>query len=152
MVLGECTLAIADTAEHELSKDNAVVRKFGASSYLGVPLVTSDGVILGAFCLIDPDFHDWTAGEILMAEDFAAIATAQLENRIRQARAEETFHCVIHDLKTPLAGMSMATGLLQEQQSGLPEQVQPLLEILSESTSKALQLVKSLSGNPGSPK
>ena len=147
VVLGTSPLAVADVRA-ESFPGPSTANGFGITGYLGIPITTPEGLVLGAFCVIDAKPREWSPEEISLAEGFAAIVSDFLGDRIGKARADQAFHVVIHDLKTPLAGMAMATGLLQERQGDLPEQILPLVEILSESTNKALELVKSLLRKP----
>src|SRR5918997_6238455 len=46
-------LVIADARAHPLVRDNPAIRDLGVVAYLGLPLATADGAVLGSFCVID---------------------------------------------------------------------------------------------------
>ena len=48
-------------------------------SYLGVPLVTADGSVLGSLCAFDADPRDWSDGDVEVLEQLAASVVAELE-------------------------------------------------------------------------
>ena len=93
-------LRIDNAAEHPLVRDNPSIAQLGFAAYLGMPLVTMDGHVLGALCAIDKDVRVWTAAEESALADLAAIAAnevalrelaGQLEARIRsEATARHT--------------------------------------------------------------
>ena len=54
-------LLIEDARTHPLFKNNLAVRDLNVIAYLGIPLVTSDGYVLGSFCVIDSQPRHWTS-------------------------------------------------------------------------------------------
>lgn len=57
-------LIIPETRAHPLVYDNPVIQELEVESYLGFPISSSDGHVLGSFCVIDRVRRDWTAEEI----------------------------------------------------------------------------------------
>lgn len=140
-VLRRSMLVIGDTlAEPEFCKILSV-EEYGIRSYLGCPLMTSDGTVLGSFCAIDYVVRDWTLDEIDSIRDFAALVVEKIETRMAAERHRSSFDVMIHDLKSPLSGMLMASALLNERAADFPERVRPLLEAVTEEGGKALRLV-----------
>jgi len=84
-------LAIADVREHPLMQGNPAIAENGVVAYLGIPVFSSDGFAVGAFCAIDTKPRTWRADEVeLMVEltgffgsleDVAAAKTAQAKLR-----------------------------------------------------------------------
>lgn len=151
VVSRESPLVISDARAHPLVADNPAIRDLGVVAYLGFPITTSEGIVLGAFCVIDHQPREWSPAEISMVREFTAIVADQLETRVVRARSRNALDVVIHDLKTPLAGVTMAAGLLMEQLKEIPGKLHPLVEVLSESSAKALQLIRTLSGSQAGP-
>lgn len=46
-------LVIGDAREHPLVRDSDAIRDLGVVAYLGIPLATADGTVLGSFCVLD---------------------------------------------------------------------------------------------------
>jgi len=78
-------LILSDTRDHPgIPCDLAV-------AYLGIPLVTSDGQILGSFCVFDPSPRDWSNDDVATITDLAASVATEIELRTdiaRRARLE----------------------------------------------------------------
>ncbi|WP_226377659.1 GAF domain-containing protein [Citrifermentans bremense] len=53
-------LIIEDARVHPLFKENLAIRDLKVIAYLGIPLVTSDGYVLGSFCVIDHKPRHWS--------------------------------------------------------------------------------------------
>lgn len=75
-------LVIPDARDHPLVCDNRAVSELGVVAYAGVPLVTSDGLTLGAFCAIDGQPRAWTKQQIEILRDLAAVAMTEIELRM----------------------------------------------------------------------
>lgn len=110
---------IRDTREDPRSRDLPVLRKLGVCAFAGVPLVTSDGYVLGGLCVLDTKPRDWTQAEISALEDLAAAASTEIELRsaIQIAResqgraeaAEADFRGLVEDLDAIVWEMDAAT-------------------------------------------
>ncbi len=126
-------LIIADAREHPLVRDNPAIPDLGVVAYAGIPLVTSDGHVLGSFCVIDHQPRVWTAQDIAILNDLAAAVMTEIELRVtaweattRAAEREELLAraqgaqtqaeaavrlrndfltVAAHDLRTPLTNM-----------------------------------------------
>lgn len=123
---------------------NGAVADLGVISYLGFPLAGPDDHIFGAFCVIDTRPRDWTEDEIEAVRDFTALVAGQIELLTARHREKSSLDVVIHDLKSPLAAIRMATGMLTERSDRIAGELRPLVEALGESSEHALQLVESL--------
>jgi PAS domain S-box-containing protein len=84
-------LVIDDAREHPLVQDNGAISDLGVVAYAGVPLVMSDGQVLGSFCVIDNIPHRWTEDELEILHTLAASAVGELELRrlLRERRCAE---------------------------------------------------------------
>ena len=74
-------LITADAREVPMLQNNLAVPALGVVAYAGVPLITADGLCLGAFCAIDTKPHDWTEAQLTVLRDLAASAMVEIELR-----------------------------------------------------------------------
>lgn len=63
------------------------VTELGIRSYLGIPLVTKDGVPLGSFCVLDYTPREWRPDDIEVMVDLAAAVMTEVE--LRSANREQ---------------------------------------------------------------
>ena len=64
-------LRVEDAREHPLVCDNLAVPELGVVAYLGMPLATADGQVLGSLCAIDTEPRSWTAEDAAALRDLA---------------------------------------------------------------------------------
>ena len=99
-------LEVVDARTHPKVRDNPAIEDFGIVAYLGMPLITSDGVRLGALCAIDHEPRQWTGRDHGVLEDLAGAAMAEVElrraNRAVAAAAAELHFAATHDQLTRL--------------------------------------------------
>ena len=74
-----------------LVRDSAAVAELGVVAYVGMPLFTSDGHVLGSFCVIDTAPRIWTIDELALLRDFAAAAMTEIALREREFRLEAQY-------------------------------------------------------------
>jgi PAS domain S-box-containing protein len=74
-------LIVGDARQNPLVSDSAAVCDLNMIAYAGIPLVTSDGFVLGSFCVIDHVPRDWTEEEISTLHDLAASVMTEIELR-----------------------------------------------------------------------
>src|ERR671910_838052 len=78
-------LLVANARTDSRFHDNPGVRELGVAGYAGVPLLTTDGQAIGAFCAFDDRPRTWTAEDLQMLEDLAAAAMTEVELRASSA-------------------------------------------------------------------
>lgn len=78
-------LIIEDARVHPLFKDNLAIRDLNVVAYLGIPLVTPDGYILGSFCVIDIKPRCWTEKDVEVIEDLAVSVMTEIQLRTEMA-------------------------------------------------------------------
>ena len=84
-------LVVNDARTDPILQHNGAVSDLGVIAYLGIPLKTGDGHVLGSFCVIEGVPREWTDADIETMTDLAASVATELELRrdlIRQARLE----------------------------------------------------------------
>ena len=78
-------LLVADARTDPRFHDNPGVRELGVAGYAGVPLLTTDGQAIGAFCAFDDRPRTWTADDLQTLEDLAAATMTEVELRATTA-------------------------------------------------------------------
>lgn len=78
-------LVIKDVRTDPLFSANLAVRDLGVASYLGFPLTTADGYVLGSFCAIDTRPREWEASDIETIRDLAASVMVEINLRTEVA-------------------------------------------------------------------
>jgi PAS domain S-box-containing protein len=74
-------LAVEDARRHPLLRANPAVRDFGWIAYAGVPLVTTQGEVLGALSVIDTMPRLWSERDVSLLTDLGACAVSEIELR-----------------------------------------------------------------------
>jgi signal transduction histidine kinase len=74
-------LRVEDARHDPLVCDNLAVPELGVVAYLGMPLATADGQVLGSLCAIDTQPRDWTAEDAAALRDLAALAMSEVSLR-----------------------------------------------------------------------
>ena len=75
-------LVIEDARTHPLVRDNLAIPDLGVVAYAGIPLVTSQGHVLGSLCVVDTEARRWKDAEIAILTDLAASAVTEIELRL----------------------------------------------------------------------
>jgi hypothetical protein len=84
-VVRNAPLVVEDARRHPDLHDNPAIAELGVVAYLGIPLATSEGAVLGTLCVIDHEPRAWTREQVATMSDLAYAAVAQLERRIAQS-------------------------------------------------------------------
>lgn len=101
-------LVIEDARAHPLFKENLAVRDLKVIAYLGIPLVTSDGYVLGSFCVIDNKPRQWSAEDIEVVENLAAAVMTEIQLRTEIAvrvRGEDKLRQQHEELRRAYQGL-----------------------------------------------
>jgi signal transduction histidine kinase len=78
-------LLVSDARADPQFQDNPGVRELGVVGYAGVPLLTTDGQAIGAFCAFDDRPRTWTADDLQTLADLAAATMTEVELRATTA-------------------------------------------------------------------
>ncbi len=89
VVSGAQPLAIKDARATPLVRDNLAVRDLGVVAYLGVPLVEASGHTIGALCAIDARPRTWTADEVEVLRELAALVISEIALRAHLGERQE---------------------------------------------------------------
>ena len=125
---------VTDARNDPRVSDNPAVTELGVVSYLGMPLLTRDGVIFGTLCVIGTEPRDWTCDDIARLGDLAAAVMREIELRemTRTARLslaarekehrQERYHLrsMLDKLRSPAATISSCTDQIASSAANLP--------------------------------
>jgi two-component system cell cycle sensor histidine kinase/response regulator CckA len=77
-------LVVADAREHPLLRKSRAITTLGAAAYAGIPLRTRSGAVLGTLCAVDSRPREWTADDVEVLRDLAAVVTAEIDRRLEE--------------------------------------------------------------------
>lgn len=166
VVRGRQALVIEDAREHPLVRDNPAIRDMSVIAYLGVPIRTSRGHMLGSFCVVDGQPRQWSGEQIAAITDLADAVNDEIDSLCRAERAERSeqrlealsqrlqreqvagkarSRSAIHDLRSPLTvvALGVESVLSHDSVSALPELVR-LLEIVRRNVEHSAALLTSI--------
>jgi two-component sensor histidine kinase len=101
VVTSGAPLVVEDAREHPVVRSNSAIAEFGVIAYLGVPLTTPAGHVLGSLCAIDGSARRWSDGDVRVMRDMAEIVMSEIAlfREIRQRKkAEEQQQLLIGEL------------------------------------------------------
>ena len=79
-------LVVPDTRIHPLACSEPAILELGLGAYLGVPLTTAEGEVIGVLCTVDRHAREWSPAQIEIAEGLAAAVMTEIELRTAEAR------------------------------------------------------------------
>lgn len=84
-------LVVGDARGHPLVGGNSAVAELGVVAYLGVPLTTPQGHVLGSLCAIDVSTRQWSEADVRLMRDLAEIVMREvtLHHEVRQRENAE---------------------------------------------------------------
>ena len=130
-------LVVEDARTHPLVRDNLAIRDLNVIAYLGVPIRTLGGHVLGSFCAIEGQPRAWTQEEVDTLRDVAEGAASEINLRIALKEAEAAreeagraaaekdtmFREVNHRVKNLMSLMPVIVKLSARSGAGTPEEV-----------------------------
>lgn len=79
-------LVVSDAREHPLLRDGPAIEDLQGVAYLGMPLETSGGFVVGTLCVIDHRPRAWSEEEVRTLRDLARLGSAELDARRERTR------------------------------------------------------------------
>ncbi len=159
-------LIITDAREHSLTCSNLAIGELGVVGYLGIPLVTPDGYVIGSLCAITHEPRVWSGSDVSNLSDLAALVMKEIELRFQvdklraaeQALQQQTeeleqsnleleqfTQVAAHDLGSPLHTIIGYAEFLQiTQGSCLDEKGRERLTFISQSARRMNDLIQKL--------
>jgi GAF domain-containing protein len=101
-------LVVEDADRHPVLSDNLAIPDLGVVTYLGMPLITADGHVLGALCAIGPEPRTWTAADAAALRDLAAVTMSEV-----------TLHRLALEMRERAAGEAAARKAIQAREQRL---------------------------------
>jgi PAS domain S-box-containing protein len=83
-------LLIPDIRNHPLGQEHLELTELGVIAYMGIPLRTHDGRLVGAMCVIDSQPRTWTSGDILILNDLAGSLITEIAERVHARSLRKT--------------------------------------------------------------
>jgi PAS domain S-box-containing protein len=96
-------LVVHDTKIHPLACDEPAMKELGLGAYLGVPLATAEGEVVGVLCTVDRHAREWSPVQVEIAEGLAAAVMTEIGLRtsmVAAARQAEERAAILESLRT----------------------------------------------------
>lgn len=156
VVSTERPLVVEDARSHPILKDNLAIPDLGVIAYAGMPLATREGQVLGSFCAIHSEPHEWTEAELSTLNELAEMAISEMELRrlgrqlaarndelrVLNEQKDQLLGMAAHDLRNPLSAVLGYSTFLAA--AGLDPRLARFAENTRASASYMLALVESL--------
>ena len=107
VVAAGAPVEIADAREDDRVRDNPAIPEFGIVAYLGVPLASPDGTVLGSVCAMDQRPRAWTADDRALLTDVCAAAATEVHLRLLLDRERRLAIDLNEDLAEHLAAAKL---------------------------------------------
>src|SRR5690606_4520015 len=140
----------ANALKDPLLKFHPSTGPWGIVALIVIPLINSDGHVLGTFCAIDSKEREWSEYEIdVMRELTLSIMTEiNLRDQLLKLETEQKLRemfvaALTHDLRTPLSVSKLSTQLLALKFAG-QEDVQSVLSRLDRNLTHADRMIQDL--------
>ena len=120
-------LRVTDARLDPLVRENGAVSDLGVQAYLGVPIVTDSGFVLGSFCAISGHAREWSEQDLAILESInqavlneirlrkgATALRADMRNLLlTEKQRDEVLHLLVHDMRTLLAAVITSLELFE---------------------------------------
>ena len=151
-------LVVEDARTDERLCHNLAIRDLGVISYLGMPITSQEGFLLGSLCAINSHPRIWSEEEQRVLADLADAVSAEvhfrqseltLKNSLgllqkMEEQRDKSLHMLVHDLRNPAAAIVSLTDLLGSTPPELTTEQQTLIHYCRESAESLLAMVGEL--------
>lgn len=123
------------------------VREFGVRAYVGMPLRTRSGQVLGALCAIDLKPRTWSNDDIATLAEVASAAAGEIDLRTALHARERALAVISHDLQAPLQSVRLYAALLRRREETgepTPEQSAQWLRKIERGASRIMRMIQEL--------
>jgi serine phosphatase RsbU (regulator of sigma subunit) len=106
-------LVVEDAETDAQVAGNLAIPDLGVAAYAGVPLITSDGAVLGSFCVIDTVPRQWTEEELAILGELAGSVVTEIElhQAVRTAELAQARLALLAEASTLLATLDSSATL-----------------------------------------
>jgi signal transduction histidine kinase/ActR/RegA family two-component response regulator len=108
-LLSDGPLVLDDVTAHAGFADVPTIRALGIRAYVGVPLITDQGLCIGSFCAVDFSPRHWGEQDVLVLSELAHAAMREIALREALQRAEAATRAksaflsnMSHEIRTPM--------------------------------------------------
>jgi signal transduction histidine kinase len=143
-------IIVADSSVDPLLMHHPATRPWDIAAFLSLPITTSEGHVLGAFCAVDSTPRIWSEEDIYVMQELTASVMTEitLRERIRELEKQrdlrEKFVSVLtHDLRTPMSAAKMSAQMILKRPENL-EKVKLHAGRIIRSVDRADQMVQDL--------
>jgi len=150
-------LCISNAREHPRVKDNLAIEELGVVAYLGTPLITEDGFVIGSLCAICGEPKEWSATDLQILETIGRSVMSEIRLRISSKilakslhalqRAEnerdEVLHAMVHDMRTPVAASITCLELLGDDLP-LDAEQKELIDVIRSTSGQLLEMLNGI--------
>lgn len=133
VVAKDMPLVIPDARNDPLVADNLAIPDLGVEAYLGIPLRSREGAVLGSLCAIDTSPREWNDADIADLTDFAFLVEEQIHahSRIQQLEVSGEQRLLVsgeltHRIKNIFSVVLSLIRFAARDRSNLPEFVQDI--------------------------
>jgi two-component system, sensor histidine kinase len=137
---------------------NPAVTELGVMAYLGMPISTPDGYLLGSLCAVGTVPRKWSPADLKNLSDLAAAVCREVElseqstalqralrlSETRHNEQDRNLHTIVHDLRTPAGAISSCMELLSMDSDGFSDETLELIEMSRESTESLLNMIQQI--------
>jgi K+-sensing histidine kinase KdpD len=140
----------SDAAYDSLLMYHPTTEPWGITAFMAIPMKTSDGHVLGAFCAVDDAVRNWTPSEVAIMRDLTASVMTEIHLRMQidelgaERKLREQFVATLtHDLLNPI-GVAKGSADLLRYETNSPEEQQQLLRMIAENMDRAETMIRDL--------
>ena len=151
-------LVVEDARTDERVRHNLAIRDLGVLSYLGMPVTSQEGFLLGSLCAINSHPRIWSAEEQHLLADLADAVSAEIHLRQselavkesltllqeNEEQREKSLHMLVHDLRTPAGAIVSLTELLDSTPPDLSVGQRELIQTCRHSAEALLAMIHDL--------
>ncbi len=93
----DAPLIVRDSSQDARVVNNGATIDLGLTAYLGVPVRTADGHVIGSFCALSYEVQDWTDDDLKLMEDIASGVESEMNLRValRDLQAAATHNALL---------------------------------------------------------
>jgi sigma-B regulation protein RsbU (phosphoserine phosphatase) len=99
-ITGDGTWVVVDAADDRRARSNPLVAgEHGIRFYVGQPLTTRDGDLLGTLCVLDTEPHDITDHQVATLRELADVVVQQLDLRLESRHLVHAYETRLHEVQ-----------------------------------------------------
>lgn len=137
-------LAIEDTKNHPDFLENGPIQNFQLGGYLGIPVKTKEGHILGTVCVFDFATRKWTQDEIDSLKIITHSFVTEIELRTSLKKANEFMAIASHEMKSPLTVIKMHAQIAERKSLDALTNPKKFFEVLNQQVNRLTVLIEDI--------